>query len=1343
MMKKVLFLLTVFCCLFVFGQTKFQKNNEYHFYENKGQIVDQNGKENSDVKYLFLSNGLNVQLKKNGFSYDVYEIEEITQKNKSEKSKLVDNNPEKKFKYKFHRIDIELINSNSNSEIEGEEKSPDYENFYNIPDKPKGILNVHRFQKVKYKNIYNNIDLVFFKPQDTIKPIEYNFIVHPGGKISDIKLKFNGIETHLRDNKIVMKLRFGDMEEDIPQSWLIQNTSKIETQIKFRQIEDNTFGFIGSQDTYDNVLVIDPVPTPLWIKNLPNWVYQSNNHYRVFANTNQDVYTSFTTIAKYNVATNTYTVMDSYSQNYGYISKFDPSGNKIWGVFIGNHHPDYNGDSSNMLKDIAINSNNDIYAVGHARDSTNGTNTITTPGAHKTNSTFMNQYYPMDNTDGFIMKFNDNGVRIWGTYFGGNNGDSVHSIVLDSNEDLILAGIALGNNGIATSNAEIPTNSNILNGTSFIAKFSANGQQLYGSYFNLKEGIKKIARDSSGNIYLTGDVYRNYNTTGQGTTGTHQQNIIGEGNTYLGKLNSNFQFQWGTYYGGRNWYGILHNMNEGFTRAADLKVDQDGNIILLGNTSAQENITTPGTHQSSYIGQTGNDIYLTKFNPNGTQIWGTYFGATTNINVDDDVSYCLSIDDNNNILFGGRTSNSTNIATANAFLLTNNGGYNSGFFTKFNTTGNQIWGTYYYLTINSIYTRANNIYILGGAQINNNFAKFYDCAVGISATSNSPVCINSNIQLNATGGTTYAWTGPNGFTSNLQNSTIPNATAANAGTYTCQITGSGACDGSFTVNVIVGDNVAPIPNTAQLPDITGDCNTIVSTFPTATDNCTGTITATTTDPLSYSTPGTHIIHWTYSDGNGNTATQNQNVIISATVLPTTANTIQTFCATNQPTILDIQITGQNIKCYDTANNVLPLTTPLVNGQTYFASQTISGCESAKISIQVIVNNTAKPTAALTQDFCTSANPTLANLTVNGTALLYYDVAGNILPIITPLVHGQTYFVSQTLNNCESEKLGIAVTLSQNNVPANNYRVSLCNSSTGNTMVVDLTSYQSNIIANPNNYTFTYTDQSGNPITNPSNYTLNIGSTIINVRVSTAEGCFKDVVLELNLNPKPIVILPEDFDFCRGKIVTLDAGSGFASYLWSTGATSQTITISTPGNYWVQVTNSFGCQNTDDIELSYSVLGEIVAVNITNNSATVMMSLPGNYEYSLDNQNWQNSNVFSNLSLGEYKVYVRTKSGCIIGEKSFSIFNIPNMISPNGDGTNDKWRIAGLENYSGTEILVYDRKGLIVFKQTISKKPFEWDGKYNSAPLATGNYWYTIKVSDGRVYNGWLLIKNRN
>lgn len=1338
-MRKILFFFTLFIYAFLFSQNKPSKNNEFNFYENKGQIIDQDGKDNPSVKYLFLSNGLNVQLKKNGFSYDVYQVEKIKESD-SKKTQNLSDHKQEKVKYKYHRVDVDLINSNSNAEIIPEEKSPDYENFYNVPSKPNGVTNVYRFKKVTYKNIYNNIDLVFFKPKDTLKPIEYNFIVKPGGKVSDIKMKFNGTKTSLKDNKIVMQLRFGDMQENIPLSWLLDGKNKKETTINFKQIEKDIYGFAGKQDSYDKTLIIDPVPTPLWIKNLPNWVWHSENgYYRVLANSNQEVYTSFTTIARYNVATSTYTVMDSNSQNYGYISKFDPSGNKIWGIFLGNHQFNYSGDESNILKDMAINSNNEIYAIGQARDSEGGTNTITTPGAHKEHTIYLGQWGGYD-VDAFLMKFNDNGVKLWGTYFGSDtSGDTFNCIVLDSNENVVLGGRG-GQNGIVTPNAQIPIQ--IPGTSSIIVKFSPNGQQLYGSYFKLAEGIKKIDKDSFGNFYIAGDDYRNYPNNGQTTPGVHQQNIIGNGNVYFAKLNSNLQFVWGTYFGGKNGYGMQGNSNQGGTTISDLKVDKDNNVILLGDTDAHERISTPGTHQTTRTSNLGNDIFLTKFNSSGNQIWGTYYGSTTTNAVDDDQAMGLSIDDNNNLVFAGQTSNNIQIATPNGFLPNNGGGYHSGFFTKFSTSGNQIWGSYFYRAIHSIFAKSNNIYTLGGANTTNNFAKFYDCAAGISVTSNSPVCTNSTIQLNATGGTTYNWTGPNGFTSNLQNPTIPNATAANAGTYTCQVSGSGACDGSFTVNVVVGDTVAPVPNIATLTDITGDCHTIITTFPTANDNCAGIITASTTDPLSYTLPGTYVIHWIYNDGNGNTATQNQNVIVAAPALPTTANATQTFCATYQPKISDIQITGQNIKWYDAANTVLPAITPLVNGQTYYASQTINGCESGKIAIQITVNNTPRPLGNATQDFCASANPTLSNLVVTGTSLIFYNATGTILPNTTPLVHGQTYFVSQTLNACESEKLAIAVTLSTNNVPAIDFSATLCNTTITNTMIVNLHSYENNIINNPNNYIFTYTDNTGNIIANPSNYTLNIGTTIIYVKVATSDGCFNIIRLNITLNPKPKISLPETIEFCKGKTITLDAGTGFTSYLWNTGATTQTIIVSTPGTYSVKVTNNFGCENTDNVQVSYSILAEIVSVNISNNSATVILSATGNYEYSLDNFSWQDSNVFNNLNMGEYTAYVRTKAGCIIGEKNFSIFNIPNAISPNGDGKNDKWKIAGLENYPKTEVNVYDRRGFLVFNEITIKKAFEWDGKLNGTPLATGNYWYTIKVSDGRVYTGWLLIKNR-
>ena len=726
--------------------------------------------------------------------------------------------------------------------------------------------------------------------------------------------------------------------------------------------------------------------------------------------------------------------------------------------------------------------------------------------------------------------------------------------------------------------------------------------------------------------------------------------------------------------------------------------DTLGNIFFTGlGSTSQPDVSTPGAYLGSPY---TNDIFLVKYNQNDIKEWGTYYTGNGSTQLGE-----MTKDSNNYIYLTGMSSgNTSGIATPGTFQQQGGG------------TGN------------------NDAFV----------AKFQDCTSSGVVSSNSPICTNSTLNLSASGGTTYIWTGPNGFTSNLQNPTIPNATSANSGIYTCAISGSGACDGSFTVNVFVGDNIAPTPNQATLPNITGDCNTIITNYPTAIDNCAGTITATTTDPLSYSNPGTYTIHWTYNDGNGNTSTQTQNVTVSSTPPPVTASNQQVFCATDQPTLSDIQITGQNIFWTDVTGNILfANNSPLVNGETYYAHQTINGCQSSSISIQVTVNSTPKPFGSLNQDFCASANPTLANLVVNGTSLLYYDNLGNILPITTPLVNGQTYYVKQTINSCESEQLAIVVTLSQNNVPATNYRETICNVSTENTMVVNLNSYQQNIINNPSNYTFSYTDALGNVITNPTAYILNLGSNIVYVKVKTADGCFVIVMLELVLNPKPIISLPEDFDFCEGKTTTLDAGSGYTSYVWNTGATTQTITVSTPGLYAVTVENTYGCKNTDSIQLSYSSLGHITAVNITSNTATVIMSTPGNYEYSLDNNSWQDSNIFSQLEMGEYIVYVRNKEGCYIGQKPFSIFNIPNAISPNGDGINDTWKIAGLENYKDSEVSIYDRKGALVFKQIINKTPLFWNGKINNTPVQTGTYWYTIKVPDGRNYSGWLLVKNRN
>ncbi|WP_299278985.1 hypothetical protein, partial [uncultured Psychroserpens sp.] len=84
-------------------------------------------------------------------------------------------------------------------------------------------------------------------------------------------------------------------------------------------------------------------------------------------------------------------------------------------------------------------------------------------------------------------------------------------------------------------------------------------------------------------------------------------------------------------------------------------------------------------------------------------------------------------------------------------------------------------------------------------------------------------------------------------------------------------------------NVIIDDTTAPTPDAVSLSDITAECEVTTLTAPTATDNCGGTVTVSHNATLPISGEGTTtIVTWTYDDGNGNTSTQDQNVIIDDT-----------------------------------------------------------------------------------------------------------------------------------------------------------------------------------------------------------------------------------------------------------------------------------------------------------------------------------------------------------------------------------------------------------------------------------------------------------------------------
>ena len=118
--------------------------------------------------------------------------------------------------------------------------------------------------------------------------------------------------------------------------------------------------------------------------------------------------------------------------------------------------------------------------------------------------------------------------------------------------------------------------------------------------------------------------------------------------------------------------------------------------------------------------------------------------------------------------------------------------------------------------------------------------------------------------------------------------TTADPTTYNAqGTYTVHWTyndGNGNSS-TQTQTVIVKDVTKPVPALATLPDVTGECSATIPAAPTANDNCSGVITGTTSDPLSYTTQGEHIVTWSYDDGNGNESTQTQTVVVKDRTAP--------------------------------------------------------------------------------------------------------------------------------------------------------------------------------------------------------------------------------------------------------------------------------------------------------------------------------------------------------------------------------------------------------------------------------------------------------------------------
>ncbi len=172
----------------------------------------------------------------------------------------------------------------------------------------------------------------------------------------------------------------------------------------------------------------------------------------------------------------------------------------------------------------------------------------------------------------------------------------------------------------------------------------------------------------------------------------------------------------------------------------------------------------------------------------------------------------------------------------------------------------------------------------------------------------------------------------------------------------------------------------------------------------------------------------------------------------------------------------------------------------------------------------------------------------------------------------------------------------------------------------------------------------------------------------------------------------------------------------------------------PGDYAVIATNLItGCT----IPATTMVIGSYPPESITievitpafsdDNMIEITVEGIGIYEYSLNDDSWQDSPIFADLQGGEHTVSVRDTLNCGQVFTMFIVIDYPKFFTPNGDGYNDTWNLKGIADQPNAKIYIFDRYGKLL--KQLSPSNNGWDGTFNGEEVPSTDYWFTVEFID--------------
>jgi gliding motility-associated-like protein len=580
-------------------------------------------------------------------------------------------------------------------------------------------------------------------------------------------------------------------------------------------------------------------------------------------------------------------------------------------------------------------------------------------------------------------------------------------------------------------------------------------------------------------------------------------------------------------------------------------------------------------------------------------------------------------------------------------------------------------------------------------------------STAITVNDNTP-CVGSTISFNAPtdGHWTYSWSGPNGFTSTLEDPSIASVTMAASGTYTLIIYDiESGCSSLVVANSQIAVTVQALPT--------------LSTAIAVNDNtpCIGST-------LSFNGPAN--VNWTYSwsGPNGFNSTLEDPNIASVTLAVSGIYTlILTDIASSCSSLVDansqVAVTVQELPVISIAISAVD-NTP---------------CIGSTLSFNGPANFNWTYSWSGPNDFTSALeDPSITSVTTLTSGMYYL--------LVTDMVSGCT-----SLLDANSSVLVAVQPLPILSTSVNAVDDTPC---VGDNLQLNAESNASWTYSwnGPNGFTSTLEDPSISSVNLLASGTYYLLVTDVLSGCTSLLDANSSVLVTVIVNP--VLDLSDSVLVCQGDSFTLDGGI-YDGYIWSTGEITQTIDVSVSGWYSLLVRDQ-GCSSLED---STFVFVSLLGGNIAGNNLACYRDQV-NLEFSPNNSTWLyawsgpngfNSNFYSVTisalgvnDIGDYVVSVEDTNGCVLTQSiavgidpNGDCFKLPEIITPNGDNLNDLFVIEFINQFPNNTLTIYNRYGTEVF----SAAPYQNDfsGVSNkgifsgNGTLPNASYVYVLDLGD--------------